>query len=383
MREPSTEKEGGAFPDPIRQPHIGPTRTPVEPDAGGARQGDSTVYALADLNDPADATKVLVAAGKQVVNGFCATARRRFDRWPAAGSIRAAINEGGQQHGPALDNVDPGEAGIAFLNWSFAWPAQPAHRSTTAPRADLERKTVGPEKPQDPRMGRGQQWTGFDVPDIRAQRQAGRHVRRSVHHEPRKGVARLFVARPAARRAVPGPLRALRGADRQRGQRRRSGATRWRASSRTIVEAVRQRRTSFPIAATSYRLTEHFHYWTKHNRVNAVAAAAAILCRDVRSNSRKEKGDPRPAAGFAYGRKRGSVKAKAVVTKRIKSADLRRQDGACGRHSATLGVHGLCPEGLGAELADPLRSVMPISRRPSSRRSSSMSSRSTAPGADA
>ena len=26
----------------------------------------------------------------------------------------------------------------------------------------------------------------------------------------------------------------------------------------------------FPYAATSYRLTEHFHYWTKHVQVNAV-----------------------------------------------------------------------------------------------------------------
>ena len=26
----------------------------------------------------------------------------------------------------------------------------------------------------------------------------------------------------------------------------------------------------FPYAATTYRLTEHFHYWTKHVRVNAV-----------------------------------------------------------------------------------------------------------------
>jgi formate dehydrogenase major subunit len=25
----------------------------------------------------------------------------------------------------------------------------------------------------------------------------------------------------------------------------------------------------FPYAATTYRLTEHFHYWTKHNKVNA------------------------------------------------------------------------------------------------------------------
>ena len=26
----------------------------------------------------------------------------------------------------------------------------------------------------------------------------------------------------------------------------------------------------FPHAATTYRLTEHFHYWTKHVRLNAI-----------------------------------------------------------------------------------------------------------------
>src|SRR5258705_12440354 len=27
--------------------------------------------------------------------------------------------------------------------------------------------------------------------------------------------------------------------------------------------------SEFPYAATSYRLTEHFHFWAKHNRINA------------------------------------------------------------------------------------------------------------------
>ncbi|MDA1379034.1 hypothetical protein PCI56_03125 [Plesiomonas shigelloides subsp. oncorhynchi] len=26
----------------------------------------------------------------------------------------------------------------------------------------------------------------------------------------------------------------------------------------------------FPFVATTYRLTEHFHYWTKHARLNAI-----------------------------------------------------------------------------------------------------------------
>ena len=30
----------------------------------------------------------------------------------------------------------------------------------------------------------------------------------------------------------------------------------------------------FPYVATTYRLTEHFHFWTKHARINAMLAEA-------------------------------------------------------------------------------------------------------------
>jgi formate dehydrogenase major subunit len=71
----------------------------------------------------------------------------------------------------------------------------------------------------------------------------------------------------------------------------------------------------FPYAATSYRLTEHFHYWTKHNRVNATLQPEFFV--EISEQLATEK-------GIAHGSwvrvwsKRGEVKAKAVVTKRIK-----------------------------------------------------------------
>ena len=39
--------------------------------------------------------------------------------------------------------------------------------------------------------------------------------------------------------------------------------TRWPGCSRTTWPQFGDA-TEFPYAATSYRLTEHFHYWTKH-----------------------------------------------------------------------------------------------------------------------
>jgi formate dehydrogenase major subunit len=71
----------------------------------------------------------------------------------------------------------------------------------------------------------------------------------------------------------------------------------------------------FPYAATSYRLTEHFHFWTKHNEVNAALQPEFFV--EISEELAKEKG----IKGGGWVRvwsNRGSVKAKAVVTKRIK-----------------------------------------------------------------
>ena len=71
----------------------------------------------------------------------------------------------------------------------------------------------------------------------------------------------------------------------------------------------------FPYVGTSYRLTEHFHYWTKHNRVNSVLQPEFFV--EISEQLAADKG----IKGGDWVRvwsKRGSVKAKAVVTKRLK-----------------------------------------------------------------
>ena len=70
----------------------------------------------------------------------------------------------------------------------------------------------------------------------------------------------------------------------------------------------------FPYAATSYRLTEHFHYWTKHNRVNSVLQPEFFveISHELAAEKNIENG------GYVrVWSKRGEVKAKAYVTKRI------------------------------------------------------------------
>jgi formate dehydrogenase major subunit len=71
----------------------------------------------------------------------------------------------------------------------------------------------------------------------------------------------------------------------------------------------------FPYVATTYRLTEHFHYWTKNSWLNAVLQPEQFV--EIGEALAQEK-------GIAHGdmvrvsSNRGYIKAKAVVTKRIK-----------------------------------------------------------------
>jgi formate dehydrogenase major subunit len=71
----------------------------------------------------------------------------------------------------------------------------------------------------------------------------------------------------------------------------------------------------FPYAATSYRLTEHFHFWTKHVWVNAVLQPEFFV--EISEELAKEKG----VADGGWVRvwsNRNSIHAKAFVTKRIR-----------------------------------------------------------------
>ena len=71
----------------------------------------------------------------------------------------------------------------------------------------------------------------------------------------------------------------------------------------------------FPIAATTYRITEHFHYWTKHVHINSVLQPQQFV--ELSEQLAKEKG-VKAGDWVRVWSNRGSIKAKAVVTKRIK-----------------------------------------------------------------
>ncbi len=71
----------------------------------------------------------------------------------------------------------------------------------------------------------------------------------------------------------------------------------------------------FPYAATTYRLTEHFHYWTKHSKLNAIMQPEAFV--EISEELAKEKGIKK-GDNVKVSSIRASIVTKAVVTKRIK-----------------------------------------------------------------
>jgi formate dehydrogenase major subunit len=71
----------------------------------------------------------------------------------------------------------------------------------------------------------------------------------------------------------------------------------------------------FPHVATTYRLTEHFHYWTKHVRLNAIMQPEQFV--EIGEALGKELGVT-SGDRVKVSSNRGFMKAVAVVTKRLR-----------------------------------------------------------------
>ena len=108
----------------------------------------------------------------------------------------------------------------------------------------------------------------------------------------------------------------------------------------------------FPYVATTYRLTEHFHYWTKHATINAILQPEEFI--EIGEALAKEKGIGQ-GDWVKLSSNRGFVVAKAYVTKRHQADDGRRQ----AMHTIGMPIHwgfiGRGPQGLRRQHADPVR----------------------------
>ncbi|TYQ21769.1 UNVERIFIED_ORG: formate dehydrogenase (quinone-dependent) catalytic subunit [Zoogloea ramigera] len=301
------QKDGGKFPDPIvnltwnyAQP-MSPQPEEIAMEFNGK--------ALKDIYDAKDPTKLLLKKNEQLA-GF---AQLRDDGstasgcWIFAGSWTAQGNQMGRR-----DNSDPTGIGNT-LNWAWAWPA---NRRILYNRASCDTKG----KPFDPTRKlvawNGATWSGADVPDFKADEPPENGMGPFIMLA--EGVARFFARDAMAEGPFPEhyePFESPIGHNPMHPNNPRAfnnPAARMFANDRKKLG----KKEEYPHVATSYRLTEHFHYWTKHARLNAIIQPEQFV--EIGEELGKE-------IGVVHGdrvrvsSKRGYIVAKAVVTKRIKA----------------------------------------------------------------
>jgi formate dehydrogenase major subunit len=303
-------KEGGAFPDPIlnltwayAQPH-----DPAPEELAREFNGK----ALADVTDPKDPKTVLRKAGEQL-DGF---AQLRDDGSTACGCwlFSGSWTEKGNMMA-RRDNADPSGLGNT-LGWAFAWPANR--------RILYNRASCDPQgKPWDPNRGmvrwNGQKWAGYDVPDFKPDSAPAEGMSPFIMNP--EGVARFFARGMMAEGPFPEHYEPFESPLANNPMHPDNPLARHNPAARVFKGDLERmgEAAQFPYVATTYRLTEHFHYWTKHARINAVLQPEQFV--EIGEELAKERGIQH-GDRVKVSSKRGYLQAVAVVTKRLKSLDI-------------------------------------------------------------
>jgi len=293
-------KEGGKVPEPILNLEWR-YADPNEPSPHELAK-ELNGYVVEDVADPNDPAKKLLEKGRQVA-GFGVL---RDDGTTACGCwiYSGSYTEAGNQMA-RRDTSDPDDTG-AYSKWAWSWPANRRILYNRA-SADISGKSWDPTRKLI--EWNGTAWSGYDVPDIAPG--ARPDVVGPFIMNP-EGVSRLFTR--GMMREGPFPVHyepfeapiANVIAPKIRGN---PVARVFRGDMEQFGDA-----REFPYAATSYRLTEHFHFWTKHVQVNASLQPEFFV--EISEQLAREKGI-RSGSMVRVFSKRGSVKARAVVTKRI------------------------------------------------------------------
>ncbi|BAN25786.1 formate dehydrogenase alpha subunit [Caballeronia insecticola] len=305
MRRAYQEK-GGKYPDPILKmtwPYADP-ESPTPEEIAMEFNG----RALADVTDPTDQTKVLAKRGEQLAS----FAQLRDDGttasgcWIFCGSWTQAGNQMGRR-----DNSDPTGIGQT-LGWAWAWPA---NRRVLYNRAscDLNGKPFDPTRKLIAWNGRT--WSGPDVPDFKIDDPPDKGMSPFIMNP--EGVARFFARDGMNEGPFPvhyEPFETPLGYNPFFPENKvatSNPAARVFADDRAAFGTA----DKFPNTATTYRLTEHFHYWTKHAGLNAIIQPQQFV--EIGEEHAKEVG---VVAGdrVKVSSNRGHIVAVALVTKRIK-----------------------------------------------------------------
>lgn len=302
--------EGGAFPNPIVNlswPYAN-AHDPTPEELAREYSGK----ALADLADPQDPTRIVRKAGEQLAgfgelrdDGSTASGCWIFcGAWGPDGNLMAR-----------RDNSDPTGIGQT-LNWAWAWPA---NRRVLYNRASCD-PGGRPFNPQRPLIAwNGRAWTGADVPDFKVDEDPAGGMGPFVMNA--EGVARFFARGNMAEGPFPEHYEPFETPL----ARNPLNPDEPRAVSNPAARVFRKDREDFgkaeqfPHVATTYRLTEHFHYWTKHVRLNAITQPEQFV--EIGEALAKELGVS-PGGRVRVSSNRGHIEAVAVVTKRIRALSV-------------------------------------------------------------
>ncbi len=334
MRE-MYRKDAGAFPDPILALTWAYT-DPIDPDPEELAK-EMNGKALVDLKD--DTGAVTVKAGR-LLDGF---AQLRDDGSTASGCwiFSGCYTEKGNQMA-RRDATDPREQGIA-PNWAWAWPANRRIMYNRA-GADLNGKAWNPAKPLV--QWNGSQWTGIDVPDYAPAAKPSDGVGPFIMND--EGLGRLFARDQMAEGPFPEHYEPFESPTENllHPKVRNNPAARVFADDRAAFGTS----ADFPYVATTYRLTEHFHYWTKHTLISTILQPEEFV--EIGEQLAKEKGVAQGGWVRVFS-KRGAIVCKAYVTKRIKPMLV---DGKP-THVIGVPIHwgftGLARKGYGANTLTP------------------------------
>ena len=311
-------KEGGKVPEPIINlswPYkVAHSPTPEE------MAQESNGWALIDLKD--DKGNIIVPKGGQL-DGF---AQLRDDGstacacWIFAGSWT--------KNGNQMARRDNSNSGLGNTpGWAWAWPANRRilyNRASCDPSGrawDPERKLIEWD---------GAKWTGADVADYKADQAPDTAMNPFIMNE--EGVGRLFCTKKLVDGPFPSfyePIESPIGKNLLYPKVLNTPAVR-------IFDSVKARighKNEFPCVGTTYRLTEHFQFWTKSVKLLLIAQPEQFV--EISEELAKQKGIGKGDT-VKISTKRGWVEAKAVVTKRMRPLNINGQT----VHQIGIPLHG-------------------------------------------
>jgi formate dehydrogenase major subunit len=291
--------DGAVFPDPVLNVSWA-YANPANPDLGAVLK-EMNGKALVDLPDPKDPTKVVRAAGQQV-SGY---GELRDDGSTMCGNwLHSGVYTEAGNNAQRRDNADPTGLGM-FHNWGFSWPS---NRRIMYNRASADANGAPWDAKRSGIRWNGAAWVG-DVPDMKADAPPGTFGAFIMLPE---GVGRLFS--PLNDGPFPEHYEAMEApVDNPLHPKVTSNPVSKRFSSDKDKYGAKEQ---FPIVCTTYRLTEHFHYWTQHHAAGRLNELQPGFFVEVPEALAVQKGITN-GSQVVVRSARGEVRGVAMVTKRL------------------------------------------------------------------